>query len=80
MKTSRNEDGEVLKEQTLSSGKIKEKCQNNGQIGHKSFQCKNRSNYNGGNKGNGTRANFCLNCRKLGHDKKSYFKLKKKEA
>jgi hypothetical protein len=51
-----------------------------GQVDHKSFQCKNRFSHNGGNNGNGTGANFCLYCRKPGHDKKSCFKLKKKKA
>jgi hypothetical protein len=59
---------------------LKGKCRNCGQVGHKSFQCKNRSNHNGGNNGNGTGENFWSYCRKLGHDKKSCFKLKKKEA
>ena len=80
MKTSRNEEGEVLEEHALFSGQFKGKCRNCGQVGHKSFQCKNRSNHNGGNNGNGTGTNFCSYCRKPGHDKKSCFKLKKKEA
>jgi hypothetical protein len=80
MKTSRNDEGEVLEEQALFSSQFKEKCRNCGQVGHKSFQCKNRSNHNGGNNGNGTGTNFCSYCRKTGHDKKSCFKLKKKEA
>jgi hypothetical protein len=80
MKTSRNEEDEFLEKQALFSGQFKGKCQNFGQVGYKSFQCKNRSNHNGENNGNGTGANFCSYCRKLGHDKKSCFKLKKKEA
>jgi hypothetical protein len=80
MKTSRNEEGEVLEDQTLFSRKFNVKCRNCGQVGHKSFQCKNRLNHNGGNNGNGTGANFCFYCRKPGHDKKSCFKPKKKEA
>jgi hypothetical protein len=54
IKTSRNEEGEVLEEQSLFSDQFKGKCRNCGQVGHKSFQCKNRSNQNGGNNGNGT--------------------------
>jgi hypothetical protein len=80
MKTSRNEEGEVLEEHALFSGKLKGKCQSCGQVGHKSFQCKNRSSHNGENNGNGTGTNFCSYCRKPGHDKNSCFKLKKKEA
>jgi hypothetical protein len=80
MKTSRNEESEVLEEQALSGGQFKGKCRNCGQVGHKSFQCKNRSNHNSGNNGNETGTNFCSYCRKTGHDKKSCFKLKKKEA
>jgi hypothetical protein len=57
IKTSKNEEGEVLEEQALFSDQSKGKCRNCGQVGHKSFQCKNRSNYNGGC-GNGTGANF----------------------
>jgi hypothetical protein len=58
MKTSRNKEGEVLEEQALFSGQFKGKCRNCGQVGHKSFQCKNHSNHNGGNNGNRTGANF----------------------
>jgi hypothetical protein len=58
MKTLRNEEGEVLEEQVLFSGKFKGSCRNCGQVGHKSFQCKNRLTHNGGNNGNGTEANF----------------------
>jgi hypothetical protein len=42
-----------------------------GQVGHKSFQCKNRSNHIGGNNGNGTAANYGLYCRKPIYDKKN---------
>jgi hypothetical protein len=79
MKTSINEEGEALEEQALFKGQFKVKRQNCGQVGHKSFQCKNRSNHNGINNGNGTEIFFSY-CRKPGHDKKSCFKLKKKEA
>jgi hypothetical protein len=58
MKTSTNEESEVLEEQALFSGQFEGKCRNCGQVGHKSFQCKNRSSHNGGNNGNGTGTNF----------------------
>jgi hypothetical protein len=69
-----------LEEQFLFNGQFKGKCPNCGQVEHKSFQYKNRSNHNGENNGNGTGTNFCLYCRKPGHDKKRCFKLKKKEG
>jgi hypothetical protein len=68
------------KNKLLFSGQFKGKCQNCGLVGHKSFQCKNRSNHIGGSNENGTGNNFCSYCRKPGHVKKSCFKLKKKEA
>jgi hypothetical protein len=37
-------------------------------------------NHNDRNNENGTGENFCLYCRKLGHDKKSCFKHKKKDT
>jgi hypothetical protein len=77
MKTSRNGEIEVLEEQALFRGQFKGKCRNCCQSGHKSFQCKKRSNHNGKNTGNGKI--FCLYCRKLGHDKNSCFKLKKRK-
>jgi hypothetical protein len=80
MKISRNEEGEVLEEQALFSDQFKGKCQNRGQVDHKSFQCKNHSSHNGGYNENRTGTNFCSYCRKPGDDKKSRFKLKKKEA
>jgi hypothetical protein len=69
-----------LEEKALFSGQFKGKCRNCGQVGHKSFQCKNCSNHNDGNNGNITGTNFRSYCRKPGHDKKSCFKLKKVEA
>jgi DNA-binding cell septation regulator SpoVG len=45
-------EGEVLEEHALFGGQFKGKRQNCGQLGHKSFQCKNRAIYNGGNNGN----------------------------
>jgi hypothetical protein len=82
MKTSRKEEVEVFSEQDLFSGQFKGKCRNYDQVGHKSIQCKNRSNHNGGKTGNGNGSgeNFCSYCLKSGHEKKSCFKLKKKEA
>jgi hypothetical protein len=80
MKTLRNEEGEFLEEHALFSGQFKGKRRNCGQVGHKSFQCKNCSSHKSGNNGNGTGTNFCSYCRKPSHDKKSCFKVKKKEA
>jgi hypothetical protein len=80
MKTSRNEEGEALEEQALISGQFEGKCRNCGQVGHKSFQCKNRSSHNCGNNGNGTGTNLCSYSLKPGHDKRSCFKVKNKEA
>jgi hypothetical protein len=68
MKTSTNEEGEVLEEQALFSGQFKGKCRNCVHVGHKSFHCKDCSNHNGGNNGNGTGANFCLCCREPGQE------------
>ena len=45
-------EGEVLEEHALFGGQFKGKCQNCGQLGHKSFQCKNRAINNGGSNGN----------------------------
>ena len=67
-------EGEVLEEQALFSGKFNGKCRNCGQIGHKSFQCKNRGINNSGKNVNSSGGNFCSYCRK-----KNCFKLKKKE-
>jgi hypothetical protein len=61
MRTSRNEEDKVMEEQALFSGKFKGKCRNCGQVWQKSFQYKNLSNHNGGNHGNGTKANFACN-------------------
>jgi hypothetical protein len=77
LKASRNEQGEVLEEQALFTGQFKGKGRNCGQVGQKSFQRMNRSNHNDENSGNGTAENFCSNCHKLGHEKKSCFKLEK---
>ena len=74
-------EGEVLEEHALFGGQFKGKCRNCGQLGHKSFQCKNRAVNNGGNNGNSSGGGiFCSYCRKTGHEKKNCFKLKKKEA
>jgi hypothetical protein len=69
-----------LEEQALFSGHFKGKYRNCGHVGHKSFQCKNRSSHNGRNNGNGTGTKFCSYCRKPDHDKKSCFKPKKKQG
>ena len=78
--STKNLEGEVLEEHALFSGQFKGKCRNCGQVGHKSFQCKNRGMNNGGNNGNSSVGIFCTYCRKPGHDKKNCFKLKRKEG
>jgi Zinc knuckle len=80
MKSARNEDGEVVEEHALFSCLFKGKCRNCGQIGHKSFQCKNSSNHNDANNSNTTAGNYCTYCRKTGHIKPNCLKLKKKET
>jgi Zinc knuckle len=80
VKSTRNDNGEELEEQAQFSGQLKGKCRNCGQIGHKSFQCKNHSNHNGVNHSNTTAGNYCTYCRKTGHIKENCFKLKKKET
>jgi hypothetical protein len=73
-------EGEILKEHAFFGGQFKSKCQNCGQLGHKSFQCNNCTINNGSNNGNSTGRILCLYCCKTGHDKSNCFKLKKKEA
>jgi hypothetical protein len=80
MKSSSNKEVEGLEENAFISGQFKGKCRNCGQIGHKSFQCKNQGSHNGGNNGNSSGGNFCSYCRKPGHDKKDCFKLKKRDS
>jgi Zinc knuckle len=70
----------IVEEHALFSGQFKGKCRNRGQIGHKAFQCKKKSNNNGGNSGNTAGQNYCSYCRKPGHVKKDCFKLKRKES
>jgi hypothetical protein len=60
MKSTRNDKSEELVEQTIFSVQFKGKCRNCVQIGHKLFQCKNRSNHNGGNHHKTTAENY--NC------------------
>ena len=79
MGSTNNDDKDVMEDQALFSGQFKGKCRNCGQIGHKSYQCKNRGNNNGGNNGNSNATIYCTYCRKTGHLKKNCFKLKKKE-
>jgi hypothetical protein len=80
MKSKKNERGVELEKHAFLSGQFKGKCRNCGRIGHKSFQCENRSNHNGRNNGNATGGNYCSHCRKLRHVKQKCFKLKKKET
>ena len=85
-RSTNNDDGEILQEHALFSGQFKGKCRNCGQIGHKSFQCKNRASNNGGNNGNNgyngntTAPNYCVYCRKTGHIKKNCFKLNRRDT
>ena len=79
MGSTNNDDKDVMEDQALCSGQFKGKCRNCGQIGHKSYQCKNRGNRDGGNNSNSNTAYYCTYCRKTGHVKKDCFKLKKKE-
>jgi hypothetical protein len=75
---SNNENGEASDEMALYSGQFKGKCRN---CGHKSFQCKNRGNQNGGsNGGNASVSIYCTYCRKLGHVKQTCLKLKRKDS
>jgi gag-polypeptide of LTR copia-type len=80
MKSSNNSEGKVLEENAFFSGQFKGKCQSCGQIGHKSFQCKNRGSHHGENNGNSSGCTFCSYCRKPGHDRKNCLKLKKKNS
>jgi Zinc knuckle len=68
MNSTKNGDVEESEEHALFSV-LKGKCRNCGQIGHKSFQCKNRptSNHNGGNYRKMTGRNYYTYCRKPVH-------------
>ena len=70
MGSTNNDDKDVMEDQALFSGQFKGKCRNYGQIGHKSYQCKNRGKNNGGNNGNSNTSIYCTYCRKTGHLKK----------
>jgi hypothetical protein len=75
------ENGEATDEMAFFSGQFKGKCRNCGKIGHKSFQCKNRGNQNGGsNGGNASGSIYCTYCRKPGHVKQNCLKLKRKDS
>ena len=75
-----DENGEVSEEMTFYGGHFRGKCRNCGKIGHKSFQCKNRGNQNGGNNGGNTTGGvYCNYCHKTGHVKQHCLKLKKKD-
>jgi hypothetical protein len=78
---SNNENGKASDEMAFFSGQFKGKCRNCGKIGHKSFQCKNRGNQNGGsNGGNASGSIYCTYCRKPGHVKQNCLKLKRKDS
>jgi CRISPR/Cas system-associated protein Cas10 (large subunit of type III CRISPR-Cas system) len=80
LKSERDEDGKVAKEHALFSGQFKGKCRHCGQIGHKSFQCKNRSNQNDAHNSNTTAGNYCVYCRETGHSNSNCLKTTKKET
>ena len=42
LRSSNNREGEDLEENAFFSGQFKGKCRNCGQVGHKSFHCKNK--------------------------------------
>ena len=50
----------TLNEQVLLSGQVKGKCRNCDKIGHEAYECKNKSNQNGGNICNSFSTTYCL--------------------
>jgi Zinc knuckle len=58
MRSTSSREGEGFEETAFFSGQFKGKCRNCGQIGHKSFQCKNRGSHNCGNNSNSSGGNF----------------------
>jgi hypothetical protein len=60
MKSTTIDENEELEVHALFRGQFKGKFRNCGRIGHKSFQCKNRSSHNDGNNSNTTGGNIAL--------------------
>ena len=60
LRSSNNREGEDLEENAFFSGQFKGKCRNCGQVGHKSFQCKNKGSNHGGNSGSSSGGIFLL--------------------
>jgi hypothetical protein len=79
MKSASNEEDKIRKNKLYSVTDSRENAKIVVNL-DKSFQCKNRSNHNGGNNGNEDGGNYYMYCSKLGHDKNNCFKLKNKEA
>ena len=70
MKSTNDDDREVMEDQALFSGQFKGKCRNCSQMVHKSYQCKNRGNHNGRNSGNTNAKMYCTYCHKTGKSKR----------
>jgi hypothetical protein len=73
-----NEENGNVEEHALLAGNLKGKCRNRGQIGHKLFQCKKKSNNNGRIKGTGKK--YCSYYYKPRHVKNHKFKAIKVEV